>query len=101
MSPDYGSKLLLVVSIFCFNGVFGSGRGTKVAAISGLQGIESQKSSLLHHKGRRSGFFDVMSFGARADGQTDDIRVCFPLSLKQRISLLVQNSWNYPIKLTS
>ncbi|XP_062177997.1 exopolygalacturonase-like isoform X1 [Alnus glutinosa] len=74
MSPDYGSKLLLVVSIFCFNGVFGSGRGTKVAAISGLQGIESQKSSLLHHKGRRSGFFDVMSFGARADGQTDDTR---------------------------
>lgn len=92
MSPDFGSKLLLVVSIFCFNGVFDSGRGTKVAAISGLQGIESQKSSLLHHKGRRFGLFDVMSFGARADGQTDDTRVCFlslSVCLKQRISLLV------------
>uniref|UniRef100_A0A2N9HTE3 Uncharacterized protein n=1 Tax=Fagus sylvatica TaxID=28930 RepID=A0A2N9HTE3_FAGSY len=74
MSPVFDGKLLLVLSIFCFNGVFGRERGIKIAAVSGVEGIEAQRSRILHHKGRSSGLFNVMSFGARADSQTDDTR---------------------------
>jgi hypothetical protein len=98
MNPVFDGKLLLVLSIFCFNGVFGRERGIKIAAVSGVEGIEAQRSRILHHKGRSSGLFNVMSFGARADSQTDDTRVrtLFSLSLfetKNYTSLLLQNSW--------
>ena len=77
------------------------------SAVSVVKGIEfeAQKSRhVLHHKGRRRSTlldFDVMSFGARADGQTDDTRVRSYFSLtpshKQLYytNLLIQNSWCY------
>lgn len=83
MSPAFDGKLLLVLSIFCFNGVFGSERGTKIELVSGTEGSKAQKSSLFHHRGRRHGSFDVMSFGAVADGQTDNTMVRSPPSLSQ------------------
>ncbi|GMY39182.1 Glyco_hydro_28 domain-containing protein [Fagus crenata] len=54
MSPVFDGKLLLVLSVFCFNGVFGRERGIKIAAMSGVEGFEGQRSRILHHKGRRS-----------------------------------------------
>ncbi|KAB1209877.1 Exopolygalacturonase [Morella rubra] len=58
-------------------------RGTKIELVSGTEGSEAQKSSLFHHRGRRHGSFDVMSFGALADGQTDNTMVRSPPSLSQ------------------
>ena len=85
MSPVFDGKLLLVLSVFCFNGVFGRERGIKIAAMSGVEGFEEQRSRILHHKGRRSGLFNVMSFGAWADSQTDDTRVRTPFSLWNKV----------------
>ena len=97
--PFFHAKLLLVLSIYYFNGVFGR---EAVLVVKDIE-FKAQKSRhILHHKGRRRSTlldFDVMSFGARADGQTDDTRVHSYFSLtpsnKQLYytSLLIQNSW--------
>ena len=85
--PFFHGKLLLVLSIYYFNGVFGR---EAVSVVKGIE-FETQKGRhVLHHKGRRRSAlfdFDVMSFGARADGRTDDTRVrsYFSLSFKQTI----------------
>ncbi|XP_050261315.1 exopolygalacturonase-like [Quercus robur] len=72
--PFFHGKLLLVLSIYYFNGVFGR---EAVSVVKGIE-FETQKGRhVLHHKGRRRSAlfdFDVMSFGARADGRTDDTR---------------------------
>ena len=87
--PFFHGKLLLVLCIYYFNGVFGR---EAMSVVKGIE-FEAQKSRhVLHHKGRRRSAlfdFDVMSFGARADGRTDDTRVpsYFSLSFKQTIIL--------------
>ena len=67
--PFFHAKLLLVLSIYYFNGVFSR---EAVSVVKGIE-FEAQKSRhVLHHKGRRRSTlldFDVMSFGARVDGQ--------------------------------
>ena len=63
-----------------------------MSVVKGIE-FETQKGGhVLHHKGRRRSAlfdFDVMSFGAQADGRTDDTRVrsYFSLSFKQTIIL--------------
>lgn len=66
MSLDYFYvRLLLLLSLFCFECVFGRERG----AGSGLQTINVDR------KAKSSLLFNVKSFGAKADGQTDDSKV--------------------------
>ena len=99
--PFFHAKLLLVLSIYYFNDVFGR---EAMSVVKGIE-FEAQKSRhVLHHKGRRRSAlldFDVMSFIARADGQTNDTRVRSYFSLtpsnKQLYytKLLIQNSWCY------
>ena len=99
--PFFHAKLLLVLSIYYFNGVFGR---EAMSVVKGIE-FEAQKSRhVLHHKGRRRSAlldFDVMSFIARANGQTNDTRVRSYFSLtpsnKQLYytSLLIQNSLCY------
>ena len=99
--PFFHAKLLLVLSIYYFNGVFGR---EGMSVVTGIE-FEAQKSRhVLHHKERRRFAlldFDVMNFGARADGQTDDTRVCSYFSLAPSnkklycTNLLIQNSWCY------
>ncbi|BFG42506.1 hypothetical protein CerSpe_287810 [Prunus speciosa] len=50
--------LIFVLSMFWVGGVFG-------------KGVKPEGRSL-HHRAKNSAVFDVMSFGARADGRTDD-----------------------------
>ncbi|CAB4291040.1 unnamed protein product [Prunus armeniaca] len=54
-------RLIFVLSMFWVGGVFG-------------KGVNSEGRSL-HHRAKNSAVFDVMSFGARADGRTDDSNV--------------------------
>lgn len=75
VSPAFHDKMLLLLCILCFNGVFGGGQGIQIAAVSGVEGSEAHNGSLVNHKCRGHGLFDVMSFGAQADGRTDDTRV--------------------------
>ena len=75
-----------------------------MSVVKGIE-FEAQKSRhVLHHKGRRRSAlldFDVMSFIARADGQTNDTRVRSYFSLTPSnkklycTNLLNQNSWCY------
>jgi hypothetical protein len=62
--------LLLLLSFFCFNAVVFTGADG--------QGLEAEaRRPISHHKGSSSLLFDVKRFGARADGRTDDSKVCF------------------------
>jgi hypothetical protein len=62
--------LLLLLSFFCFNAVVFTGADG--------QGLEAEaRRPISHHKGNSSLLFDVKRFGARADGRTDDSKVCF------------------------
>ncbi|KAL3581094.1 hypothetical protein D5086_018929 [Populus alba] len=57
--------LLLLLSFFCFNAAVFTGADG--------QGLEVEaRRPISHHKGNSSLLFDVMRFGARADGRTDD-----------------------------
>ncbi|KAK6253175.1 hypothetical protein QUC31_014895 [Theobroma cacao] len=73
MSLDTHTKLLLVLSLFCFNVVFAGESGARSADL-GMEGFEQHGRGLglSHYKGRSSHLFNVKSFGARADGLTDD-----------------------------
>ena len=79
MIIDIDTKLLLVFSFFCFNGVFTGGNEGRTADL-GMEGFEHGRW-LSHYKGRSSCLFNVKKFGARADGLTDDSKVCFLLFL--------------------
>lgn len=76
MSFELDVKLLLVLTIFCLEDVFGFGKGLQLrpAALS-VEGAKIQGRSFMHDKERSSGLFNVKSFGALADGQTDDSHV--------------------------
>ncbi|XVF44681.1 hypothetical protein PTKIN_Ptkin02bG0143700 [Pterospermum kingtungense] len=65
MNLDIRTKFLLLLSSFCFDGVFAGGR---------TEGFEQYGRGLSHYRGRTrsSHFFDVQRYGARADGLTDD-----------------------------
>lgn len=66
-----GIKLLYVLSFFfCVNG-----RGLGLAS-SGANGVQVLERSPAELKGANTHLFNVRSFGAQADGHTDDRRVC-------------------------
>ncbi|RVX12106.1 Exopolygalacturonase [Vitis vinifera] len=66
-----GIKLLYVLSFFfCVNG-----RGLGLAS-SGANGVQMLERSPAELKGANTHLFNVRSFGAQADGHTDDRRVC-------------------------
>lgn len=78
MSSEFSVKLLLLLAIFCLEDVFGRGRTTAFCVESTkLQG----RRSLSHDKAKSSGRFNVKSFGAVADGRTDDSNVCELVSI--------------------
>ncbi|EOX98928.1 Pectin lyase-like superfamily protein isoform 3 [Theobroma cacao] len=81
MSLDTHTKLLLVLSLFCFNVVFAGESGARSADL-GMEGFEQHGRGLglSHYKGRSSHLFNVKSFGARADGLTDDSKATTNLS---------------------
>ncbi|MBA0562060.1 hypothetical protein Golob_007138, partial [Gossypium lobatum] len=70
MSLDIPFKLLLLFSSFSFTGV---------PAGATTAGLGSQHAQLLPYNNQRtSHFFNVKTFGAQADGLTDDTKVLFP-----------------------
>lgn len=75
MSFELDVKLLLMLTIFSLEDVFGRGKGLlpRPAALS-VEG-DIQGRSFMHDEERSSGLFNVKSFGARADGRTDDSHV--------------------------
>lgn len=87
MSLGTYNNLLLLLSVFCFNGVVFTGKGKGVAG-AGAEGSEVQARRLLHHKRSSSVLFNVKSFGAQANGQTDDSQVCSLSQLKIELKKL-------------
>ncbi|PPD80589.1 hypothetical protein GOBAR_DD22499 [Gossypium barbadense] len=70
MSLEIPFKLLLLFSSFSFAGV---------PAGAATAGLGSQYAQLLPYNNQRtSHFFNVKTFGAQADGLTDDTKVLFP-----------------------
>lgn len=70
MSLDIPFKLLLLFSSFCFIGV---------PAGATRAGLGSQHPQLLPYNNQStSHFFNVKTFGAQANGLTDDTKVLFP-----------------------
>ena len=65
MNFPFRTTLFLVLSSSCFSSVLS--RGILEADISG---------SLLRYRAKSSRVFSVRSFGARANGLTDDSNVC-------------------------
>ncbi|KAL5562311.1 hypothetical protein UlMin_032058 [Ulmus minor] len=72
MNLKLGTKLFLILCIICLECICVRGRGLLRTAASGVVGIKVQERSHLQDKGRSSSIFNVKSFGAKADGQTDD-----------------------------
>ncbi|KAK3193876.1 hypothetical protein Dsin_025186 [Dipteronia sinensis] len=79
MSFELGTKLFLVLFIVCFNG---GGSGGVVIARARQMTTAGPKTALHLGGGRKSLIFNVKSFGARADGTTDDTRA-FKAAWKQ------------------
>ncbi|KAK1578086.1 hypothetical protein Q3G72_027402 [Acer saccharum] len=75
MSFELGTKLFLVLFIVCFNG------GVVIARAREMT-TAGPKTAVHHGRGRKSLLFNVKSFGARADGTTDDTRA-FKAAWKQ------------------
>lgn len=72
MNAELDAKLLLVLFIIWFSEAFIRGSGTMIA---GVKGAVAQGKNI-HHKGNNSLLLNVKDFGARADGRTDDSKVC-------------------------
>lgn len=68
MNTELDSKLRLVLFIICFSDAFAGGSRTMIAQVKNI-----------HYKETSSLLVNVKDFGARADGRTDDSKVC-PLS---------------------
>lgn len=76
MDIDLHVKLLLMLSIFCLQGLYGRGSGLfRTPALGVESDIAGHDRYFFHPKERRSTVFNVKKFGAIADGQTDDTHV--------------------------
>lgn len=67
--------LVFLLFVVCFNGVVSGGKMTTSAGDSSEVDAAEVKSQS-HCEGSNPLLFNVKSFGARADGRTDDSNVC-------------------------